>query len=335
MSTIAIVGCAHIHTPGFIRMITKREGAVKVKSVWDHHAVRGEQRAKELGAAFTTDLASIANDKDISAVVICSETDRHEPLVLQMAAAKKHLFVEKPLGAGKSDSEKMAAAIEAAGVKFQTGYFMRGNPVVMKMKQLADEGFFGKITRIRGSNVHQGALGGWFDAKPNDPASDWLWMTDVKQSGVGAFGDLGTHALDLMLWIAGDVASVTATTDIGTNRYNGCDETGEGLLRFKNGAIGSIAAAWLDWQNPTYLLISGTKAHAHMTHGKLHVNTADGSINGEVTDLPPGLPHAFDLFLDAVDGKNVPLVGVREAAYRSTVMEQLYKAAAAKSWIDL
>jgi 1,5-anhydro-D-fructose reductase (1,5-anhydro-D-mannitol-forming) len=72
-----------------------------------------------------------------------------------------------------------------------------------------------------------------------------------------------------------------------------------------------------------------------MTGGKLHVNTADGSMNGEITDLPAGLPHAFDLFLDAVDGKSVPLVSAREAAYRSTVIEQLYKAAQTKSWVNL
>ena len=44
--------------------------------------------------------------------------------------------------------------------------------------------------------------------------------------------------------------------------------------------------------------------------------------------MPKALPHAFDLFLDAVVGKAVPLVGVREAAYRVRVMEALYKAAA-------
>ena len=54
------------------------------------------------------------------------------------------------------------------------------------------------------------------------------------------------------------------------------------------------------------------------------------------TDLPEPWPHAFDLFLDALTGKQgVPLVGVQEAAYRSTVMEALYRAAEARCWVDV
>jgi len=52
--------------------------------------------------------------------------------------------------------------------------------------------------------------------------------------------------------------------------------------------------------------------------------------------LPEALPHAFDLFLNAVvSGKNENLVPVREAAYRSTVMEAIYKAVSEKSWVTV
>ena len=71
----------------------------------------------------------------------------------------------------------MAAAIEKAGVKFQTRYFNRGLPDILYMKQLVDDGTFGKITRIRGSNCHNGhsAVGstpicvGW--PTPKSPAA--------------------------------------------------------------------------------------------------------------------------------------------------------------------
>src|SRR5215212_3172169 len=127
MPTLALIGCAHIHTPGFIKAMKARPD-VKVKSVWDHDRARAEKRAGELDAKVVDDAKAIFDDRDVAAVVICSETNRHVDLVAPAAAAKKDLFVEKPLGLGAKDAYAMADAIDKAGVKFQTGYFMRGNP---------------------------------------------------------------------------------------------------------------------------------------------------------------------------------------------------------------
>ena len=52
-------------------------------------------------------------------------TNLHEQIVLPGHAAGKHLFVEKPLGFAARDGWRMAAAIEKAGVLFQTGYSVR------------------------------------------------------------------------------------------------------------------------------------------------------------------------------------------------------------------
>ena len=209
MTTIAFAGCAHIHTPGFVRSVLARPD-FRVKHVWDAHAGRAEFYARELSAAVVPDLAAIANDPDVTAVVVTSETDRHQAIVEPLASRGKHLFVEKPLGMTAQDAYEMAEMIERAGVRFQTGFFMRSLPVVRTLKRLVDEGFFGTITRVRASNCHRGSLGGWFDAKPGDPAHDWRWMANPKHSGVGAFGDLGAHALDILIYLFGPVESVTA-----------------------------------------------------------------------------------------------------------------------------
>lgn len=337
MTSIAFVGVAHIHTPGFINMLKKRSD-LKVKSVWDPMRVKAEQRGAELGAQVADQPEQIFQDPDIAGVVICSETDRHQPLVLAAAQAKKHLFVEKPLGMGAADGYAMADAIEKAGVKFQTGYFMRCLPANRFLKQHVEKGTFGQITRVRASNCHSGALGRWFDAKPNDPASDWRWMADPARAGVGAFGDLGTHGLDILLWLMGEVSLATAQLDNGTRTYEGCDETGEGLMRFTNGAIGTLAAGWVDVANPVSFLISGTEAHAAIINDQVHFTSKklpqfDGTAPVRKSELPAGLPHAFDLFCDAVIGKEVPLVSAREAAYRSAVMEAMYEGARTGTWV--
>jgi len=80
MSTIAFVGVGHIHTPGFINMLKKRSDT-KVKYVYDHEAVRADVRGKELGAQVVSDPSVIWNDKDVTGVVITSETDRHQAFV--------------------------------------------------------------------------------------------------------------------------------------------------------------------------------------------------------------------------------------------------------------
>lgn len=329
MNQLAFIGCAHIHTPGFIKAIQRRSSELMVKSVWDHDASRGQHRADELGARFIGDLKTILADPEISAVVICSETDRHQDLVLAtVEAQKKLLFVEKPLGMGANDGYAMADVIERAGATFQTGYMVRGGPMVNFIRDHVKRGTFGKVTRVRGSNCHSGALGGWFD-------TEWRWMADPKQAGVGAFGDLGTHLLDIMIWTMGEVSEATAMLDNGTARYPDCDETGEGLLRFKSGAIGTLAAGWDDVANPVFLMLSGTEGHAAIIDMKLYVTSKKLGSDGTKpwTDLPPEKPAGFEAFLDAATGKPAELVTAREAAYRSAVMEAMYEGARRRSWV--
>jgi len=90
--------------------------------------------------------------------------------------------------------------------------------------------------------------------------------------------------------------------------------------------------------DPVKVLISGTEGHACVINNQLYLTSAklqgaDGATPW--TDLPPALPHAFELFLDALNGKEVPLVTPEEAALRSVVMGAMYQAAHQKQWLDL
>ncbi len=327
--TLAFIGCAHIHTPSYVNLLAKRPD-VKVKYCWDHDPGRGAKRAGELKAKAAADLGPIWSDREVSAVVSCSETDRHHGLVLAAAKAGKHMFVEKPLGITSKESAEMAGAIDRAGLLFTTGYFMRTQPRHLFLKEQVAGGAFGTITRARGSNCHSGSLGGWFD-------KEWRWMADPKIAGVGAFGDLGTHSLDILMWLLGDVASVTADIKPVTRRYGDCDETGEALIRFKSGVIGTLAAGWVDVDNPVSLLISGTEGHAAVIRDKLYfsskkVKGADGQTPW--TELAAAKPAPLEQFLAAVAGeKGQPLVTPREAAARVSVMEAAYKGSRDQAWV--
>jgi predicted dehydrogenase len=327
--TFALVGAAHIHTPNYIRILKGRPD-VKVKYVWDHDAKRAQAAANALGAQVVDDPATIWSDASIKAVVICSETNRHHDLVLAAAQAGKHAFAEKPMGITAADSYAMADALDKAHVLFTTGYFMRTDPAILFLKEQVDKGAFGKVTRVRGSNCHNGSLGHWFD-------TDWRWMADPKIAGVGGFGDLGTHMLDILMWMFGDVAAVTADIKVVTGNYGDCDESGEALIKFKSGVTGTLGAGWVDVADPIPLLISGTEGHAYIdkAHGVFfaskNVEGADGRQPWK--SFPPKLPEPMDQFVDAVAGKSAAtLVKPREAAARVAVMEAAYKGAKQQTW---
>jgi predicted dehydrogenase len=328
-TALALAGAAHIHTPNYVRTLVQRPG-VKVKYVWDHDAARAAKFSGALDSQVVDDPKTIWADPDVKAVVICSETDRHRDLVLAAAKAGKHVFAEKPMGITAQDSYDMADALEKAGVLFNTGYFMRAEPSMLFLKQQVDQGAFGKITRVRGSNCHNGSLGHWFD-------TDYRWMADPKIAGVGAFGDMGTHSLDLLMWMFGDVSAITADIKVVVGNYGDCDESGEALIKFKNGITGTLAAGWVDVSNPIPLLISGTEGHAHLDQGMLFFaskNVAGADGRRPWTQLPDALPDPMDQFLDAVGGKTVTtLLKPREAAVRVSVMESAYKGAAQQAWM--
>lgn len=329
--SVALVGGAHIHTPQYVEAMRKTKG-ITPKYAWDIDKARAQKRAGELGCKAASDLKAIWDDPEIAAVVICSETKQHHDLVLAAANAKKHMFVEKPLGITAKESFAMASAIESANLLFTTGYFMRTMREHIFLKEQVALGNLGTITRVRGSNCHSGSLGGWFDG-------EYRWMADPKQSGVGAFGDLGTHSLDIMMWLMGEADSVAADIKIVTNRYPTCDESGEALIKFHNGATGTLAAGWVDVDNPVTLEISGTHGFASIVNGRLFYRSdkVQGA-NGEKpwTKLPSSPPQPIQQFFDAIMGKPSDfLVKPSGAAARVATMEAAYKAARSQSWVKV
>ena len=296
---LALLGCAHIHTQGFIKTLLKRTD-VKVKSVWDHDAARGQARADELSARFLGDYHTILSDPEITGVIVCSETDRHQELVLATCEAKKKfIFVEKPLGMGAKDAIRDGRGDRPRRHNVSDRLLHAGRDVQLHPRAHRQGHVRQNHPHPRQQLPQRRGLGGWFDEKPADRINEWRRMANPKIAGCGAFGDLGTHSLDILLWMMGDVSEVTATLDNGTARYEGCDETGEAMMRFKNGTIGTLAAGWDDVANPVFFLLSGTEGHAAIINDQLFITSkklegADGKTPW--TNLPvkrlPGSRHS-------------------------------------------
>ena len=326
--TVAIAGVAHIHAPAMIKTL-KARGDVRVKWLWDADAKQAQEYASQVGAKVAR-LEEIWSDPEVSAVMIFSETDRHRELALAAAAAGKHMFVEKPLGLNGKEAAEIAAAIERRRSALQHGLLQprRARP---SLPQGSDrQGQPGQDHARAGVELPRGRVGRLV-SRPDA-------LDDRSEArGTGCFGDLGTHSLDLLMWLLNDdVEAATADIKVVLGRYGKTDDCGEALLRFRHGTIATIAAAWVDVANPVSLEIAGTEGHAVIFNGQLFYQSkkVPGSDRRRVwKDLPPRAADPIDAFLDAVGGKKgQPLVTPAEAVSRVRVMEAIYKAAAERRW---
>jgi predicted dehydrogenase len=333
-TAIAILGAGHIHAHSYVDRINADKN-IHVKYLWDPDAKRAEECLKWLGGGpkIVANVDEILSDPEVAGVLICSETNRHRGLVLAAARTHKAMFVEKPLGISAKEAAEMADAVDKAGVFFTTGYFMRTQPNLLFLKEQVAKGNFGQITRVLAQTCHAGAYYRIFD----NPSL--RWMADVKQAGGGGLLDLGTHSLDLLMWLAGDVESVTGDVRVVAHVYGDTDDCGEAMLRFHSGATGVIAAAWVSPLNPIQLEVAGTKGHAMLIRDQLYFqsqNVPGSDLGKPVPDdqLPPALPSPVDMFLRAARGEKVSgAVTAKEAAARVSVMEAIYEAAKKHEWV--
>lgn len=329
--TLALLGVAHMHTPMFLNVLKTRED-VKVAWVWDHDPARAAKVAGQCGAKVATTVEQVLGDAAVAGVVILSETNLHGKLAIQAAKAGKHLFVEKPLGVSGKEAAEIAAAVEKAGVRFTTGYHLRTIPKYIFVKENIDKGNFGKIVRAECSFANDCVLQGVFN-------EDFKWTVDSKSGALGGFADTGTHALDMLMWMLGDVEAVTADIRTVTRRYPNCDETGQALVRFRSGVTGTVSAGWIEPENPVSLLVSGTEGHAVIFNDRLYLRTkkvtgADGT--RPWGKLPAGPDHPLLQFVDTVTGKKgLPLVTAGEAVARVAVMEACYESSRQGKWVSM
>lgn len=186
-----------------------------------------EQAAKTLGfSEFSTDYQSVLMRDDIDAVHICTPVFEHFSQAMAALLCKKHVFCEKPLTASLQETESLAYAAGESGVVHQIGTNYRFLPAVILLKKLIDEDRLGRIYHFRGVYAQ--------DWGEDDAALSWRFQKE--KAGSGALGDIGTHLVDLALYLCGDVERVAATMRTFQKQRPLCDGKGEGIVQSAAGS---------------------------------------------------------------------------------------------------
>lgn len=139
----------------------------------------------------------------LDVVDICTPNYLHLEQCRRALERGMAVYCEKPLAMSSEEARLMADLAEKAGVINQVAFVMRYLPAVRQMKTLVEAGEIGEVLNFRGHMFHSGYL------DPNRPMS---WRLRHSQSGGGVFADLGSHLVDLAMYILGGVRAVRAQT---------------------------------------------------------------------------------------------------------------------------
>jgi predicted dehydrogenase len=208
---------------------------------------------------WTTDWRALVSSPDVDVVDICTPPGTHAEIAEAAAAAGKAVLSEKPLATSYRRAWEATAAVARAGVRNAIGFNYRRLPAVALMRRMIADGAIGEVRLWRGI---------WLSDEFTDPATPFDWRFDREMGGT-TIADLGSHMLDMALWMVGPIEEVTAqsATFIRSrpspdgDRTVTIDDASSALLRFTNGARGIVEMARLAVRRPCdfSIEVNGTK----------------------------------------------------------------------------
>jgi predicted dehydrogenase len=167
---------------------------------------RAAEAAVQFGfARAVQDWREVLTDPRVQAVSVTAPNFLHREIGTAVAESGRHLWIEKPVGLTADDARAVAGAVRAAGVQSAVGFNYRNAPAVQLARQLVAAGDIGRVTHARFHFLSDYAA---------SPAGALTWRYERARGGNGVLGDLASHAVDLVRYLLGDIASVVADTAV-------------------------------------------------------------------------------------------------------------------------
>ncbi len=252
--------------------------------------------------------AEAARPDGVEAVAIVTPNHVHAGPTIAFLNAGIHVICDKPLALSLEEGKTMKAAIEKSGRIFALTHNYTGYPLVRRAREMVKAGELGEIRLVQ-VEYPQDWLTAPTEATGNKQAE---WRVDPARSGAGgALGDIGTHAYNLADFIVGiDVSELAADlSSFGAGRQ--LDDNVQMMLRYANGARGSLWASQVapGHENGLRIRVYGTKASLtwvqanpnEMFFGPLgepiriltRGGPGSGPADARVTRVPAGHPEGY------------------------------------------
>lgn len=348
---IGIIGCGGIANSKHMPSLRKLNN-VQMVAFCDIVEERARKAAAEFGtpdAKVYTDYKQLLEDKTIEVVHVLTPNRSHSFITVDALEAGKHVMCEKPMAINSVEAKKMLDAAERTGKKLSIGYQTRNRADAVYLKKLVDDGMFGDIYYAKATALRRRAVPTW-----------GVFLNEYEQGG-GPLIDIGTHALDLTLWMLNNYKPkyCVGTTyrkiadgdpELQGNAWGNWDpkqytveDSAFGFVVMENGATINLESSWAINMLDTREAVTsfcGTLAGADMNDG-LRIN---GVLHNAQYHLKPNLnakgaaffdgnksedPAAREarLWIDAVVNDKTPLVTPEQAYTVTRILEGIYVSA--------
>jgi len=280
----ALIGCGRIAARHAEIINLNLNQKATLSAVCDINEERAADYSKKFGCKYYLSIDELlANEKDIDVVSVCTPNYLHSEHTIKSLKAGRNVLCEKPMAISVADCTRMMIEADKSGKDLFIVKQNRFNPPVVSLKKIIDEGKLGKII-----NVELNCF--WNRNDEYYRNSDWKGK---KLLDGGTLFTQFSHFIDLLYWIVGDVEKVTA---FGNNYLHKklveFEDTGAALLRFSNGALGTLnyTVNCYSKNMEGSITIFGEKGTVKIGGQYLNVMEYQAIENFEITGLPASRP---------------------------------------------
>lgn len=229
----ALIGCGRIATNHIKACLENGITLVAVCDLLDENMISlllnyslGEGAVKKY-----TNYKEMLEKEEIDFVSIATESGKHAEIALYCIERGIHTIIEKPMAMSIADCDKIIELSQQNNIKVCACHQNRFNQSVQKLRKALEDGSFGTLSH---GTIHVR----WNRGK--DYYQQAPWRGTWEQDG-GALMNQCIHGIDLLCWMLGDeVESAYGVTRQIFHNYLECEDLGTAIVKFKNGAIGTI-----------------------------------------------------------------------------------------------
>jgi predicted dehydrogenase len=291
--------------------------------------------AQAHGARQYDTLDEFLRHRPMEIVAIGSPSGLHAEQGIAAARQGLHVLSEKPLDITTGRADELIAACDAAGVKLGVFFQDRLRPAIVEIKRLLDAGELGKPVMIAG-RVR------WY--RPPEYYSGSKWRGTWALDGGGALMNQAIHTVDLVQWMFGPVARVSAAVATRVHAIE-VEDTAAAVVEFASGAIGTIEAATSLYPGyPRRLEVTGSEGTVILEDDKIVRmdlrNAAASAAAVQPAEVPPpenvASPVVSDAsahqrviedFMRAIRQNTAPATDGRQGRQSVALVEAIYAAA--------